>query len=115
MAIGLVQSFIVPSYLNLNLPAFHPPSSSSSTTFTSALSGCLMEILASRSNAEIKSIKAAYKQDTDRDLEEDLKSETYGHFKHLLVNLAKGARNESVKDDFETLYEKAKKDGEEER
>jgi len=57
--------------------------------------GALIEILASRSNEEIARIKAAYKKDLDRDLEEDLISETGGHFKRLLVSLANACRDES--------------------
>jgi len=57
--------------------------------------GALIEILSSRSNAEIARIKAAYKKDLDRDLEEDLMSETSGDFKRLLVSLANGCRDES--------------------
>ena len=59
------------------------------------LSGCLIEILASRTNAEIVQIKAAYKKDIGRDLEKDLMSETSGHFKRLLVSLTNACRDES--------------------
>ena len=58
-------------------------------------SGCLIEILASRTNAEIVQIKAAYKKDIGRDLEKDLMSETSGHFKRLLVSLTNACRDES--------------------
>lgn len=57
--------------------------------------GCLIEILSSRSNSEIALIKAAYKKDLDRDLEEDVVSETSGNMKHLLVSLVNGCRDES--------------------
>lgn len=69
--------------------------------------GCLIEILASRSNAEIARIKAAYKKDMDRDLEEDLMSETSGNFKHLLVSLANGCRDESSDADDELAKQNA--------
>ena len=65
------------------------------------LQGVLIEILASRSNEEIALIKAAYKKDMDRDLEEDLMSETGGNFKRLLVSLANGCRDESGEVDAE--------------
>jgi len=63
--------------------------------------GVLIEILASRSNEEIALIKAAYKKDMDRDLEEDMMSETGGNFKRLLVSLANGCRDESGEVDAE--------------
>lgn len=63
--------------------------------------GCLIEILASRSNSEIARIKAAYKKDLGRDLEADLASETSGNFKYLLVSLANGCRDESSDEDQE--------------
>lgn len=69
--------------------------------------GCLIEILASRSNSEIARIKAAYKKDLDRDLEADLSSETSGNFKYLLVSLANGCRDESSDADEELAKENA--------
>jgi len=57
---------------------------------------CLIEILASRSNAEIGGIRAAYKKEFGGDLEGDLTSETSGHFKRLLVSLANACRDEST-------------------
>ena len=60
-----------------------------------AFSGCLIEILASRTNAELLQLKAAYKKDLGRDLEKDLESDTSGHFKKLLLSLVNGCRDES--------------------
>jgi len=57
--------------------------------------GCLIEILASRTNAELLQLKAAYKKDLGRDLEKDLESDTSGHFKKLLLSLVNGCRDES--------------------
>jgi len=69
--------------------------------------GVLIEILSSRSNNEIARIKAAYKKDLDRDLEEDLMSETSGDFKRLLVSLANGCRDESSDADADLAAENA--------
>lgn len=56
--------------------------------------GCLIEILCSRTNAEIAQIKAAYKKDLKRDLEADIVSDTSGHFKRFLVSLVNACRDE---------------------
>jgi len=69
--------------------------------------GALIEILASRSNHEIAVIKAAYKKDLGRNLEEDLMSETSGDFKRLLVSLANGCRDESSDADADLARENA--------
>ena len=47
----------------------------------------LIEILASRSNAEIKEIREIYKKNYKKVLEKELQSETSGHFRRLLVSL----------------------------
>lgn len=50
----------------------------------------LIEILCSRTNQQILAIKAAYQQMYNRDLENDIKSETSGHFERLLVSMCCG-------------------------
>ena len=60
----------------------------------------LIEILLTKTNAEIKKIKEAYSEMFDRrDLEKDIISETSGHFKRLLVSACQGNRNETMKVD----------------
>lgn len=54
----------------------------------------LIEILATRSNADIKAIKAAYETEFSRKLEDDIQSDTGGSFGHLLVSLCNAARDE---------------------
>lgn len=54
----------------------------------------LIEILCSRSNAEINAIKAAYKRLHKADLEEHLQGDTSGSFKRLLTSLVQAARKE---------------------
>jgi annexin A7/11 len=56
----------------------------------------LIEIMATRTNAEIRDIKAAYRTMFGKDLESALVSETSGYFKRLLVSLCNGARDESA-------------------
>lgn len=68
----------------------------------------LIEIIVTKTNAEIKEIKECYKEMFDRDLEKDIVSETSGHFKRLLVAAIQGNRNETTKVDMA----KAKKEAE---
>ncbi|KAI5625263.1 annexin A1 [Silurus asotus] len=54
----------------------------------------LVEILASRTNKEIRDLKNAYKEAFKKDLEADIKSDTSGHFRDGLLALCKAARSE---------------------
>lgn len=71
----------------------------------------LVEILASRNNAEIQQIVAAYKEDFDSDLEDDIVSDTSSYFQRVLVSLVQGNRDEGsadpsqAADDAKALYE----------
>uniref|UniRef100_A0A8C7ZQL4 Annexin n=1 Tax=Oryzias sinensis TaxID=183150 RepID=A0A8C7ZQL4_9TELE len=55
---------------------------------------CLIEILSSRSNAEIKEINRIYKQEYKKSLEDSISGDTSGHFRRLLIALAQGNRDE---------------------
>ncbi|KAM4599095.1 annexin A11a isoform 2-T2 [Fundulus diaphanus] len=55
---------------------------------------CLIEILSSRSNAEIREINRLYKETYKKSLEEAIKSDTSGHFGRLLIALSQGNRDE---------------------
>ncbi|KAK3558645.1 hypothetical protein QTP86_022970 [Hemibagrus guttatus] len=72
---------------------------------------CLIEILASRTNEQIHSMVAAYKDAYNRDMEEDIVGDTSGHFKKMLVALLQGARDEDgvvyedlIEEDAQHLY-----------
>nr|KAF6346142.1 annexin A6 [Pipistrellus kuhlii] len=65
----------------------------------------LIEILATRTNAEIQAINEAYKEDYHKSLEDALSSDTSGHFKRILISLATGNRDEGGED-----REKARED-----
>ncbi|XP_015201901.1 annexin A11a [Lepisosteus oculatus] len=72
---------------------------------------CLIEILASRSNEEIREINKVYKQEFKKTLEDAISSDTSGHFRRLLISLAQGNRDESMnvditlaKQDAQNLY-----------
>ncbi|XP_066506677.1 annexin A4 [Hoplias malabaricus] len=73
---------------------------------------CLIEILASRSNAEIKALSAAYSKEYERNLEDDVCGDTSGMFKRVLVSLLTAGRDESntvdealAKQDAKEIYE----------
>ncbi|XP_076875984.1 annexin A4 [Brachyhypopomus gauderio] len=70
---------------------------------------CLLEILASRSNAEIRAFTAAYTQEYGKNLEEDISGDTSGMFKRVLVSLLTAGRDESTVVD-EALAKKDAKD-----
>lgn len=55
----------------------------------------LIDILCSRTNAEVNAIKAEYKAYYKRDLEKDCVSETSGYFKRLLVSMCQANRDET--------------------
>ncbi|XP_059929738.1 annexin A11-like isoform X3 [Gadus macrocephalus] len=72
---------------------------------------CLIEILSSRSNAEIKEIARLYKQEYKKTLEDHIQGDTSGHFRRLLISLAQGNRDERpnvdvslAKQDAQALY-----------
>uniref|UniRef100_A0A8C0AZ95 Annexin n=1 Tax=Buteo japonicus TaxID=224669 RepID=A0A8C0AZ95_9AVES len=54
----------------------------------------LIEIMATRNNQEIAAINEAYQEAYHKRLEDDLSSDTSGHFKRILVSLALGNRDE---------------------
>uniref|UniRef100_A0A4W3H2P1 Annexin n=1 Tax=Callorhinchus milii TaxID=7868 RepID=A0A4W3H2P1_CALMI len=58
----------------------------------------LIEILASRSNAEIQRIVELYKEDFDSKLEDDILGDTSGYFERVLVSLLQGNRDEGGAD-----------------
>ncbi|XP_072138944.1 annexin A4-like [Mobula birostris] len=99
------------------LALLKPPALFDATEMKEAIKGagtdeqCLIEILASRSNAEIHEINKVYKTEFKKTLEQDIKSDTSGHFERLLVSLVQGNRDESqnvditlVKKDAQDLY-----------
>ncbi|XP_027030538.2 annexin A4 [Tachysurus fulvidraco] len=69
---------------------------------------CLIEILASRTNSEMKALTAVYKKEYEHDLEDDISGDTSGMFKRVLVSLATAGRDESTKVDEALAKQDAK-------
>ncbi|KAM4808269.1 annexin A10 isoform 2-T2 [Rhinophrynus dorsalis] len=59
---------------------------------------CLIEILASRTSADIFQLKEAYIMQYGNSLDQDIYSETSGHFRDALINLVQGMREEGYAD-----------------
>ncbi|XP_042307232.1 annexin A6 isoform X2 [Sceloporus undulatus] len=55
---------------------------------------CLIEILASRTNQQIRALVEAYKDAYERNLEEDVIADTAGHFKKMIIVLLQATREE---------------------
>ncbi|XP_072372688.1 annexin A1a [Scyliorhinus torazame] len=77
---------------------------------------CLVEILVSRNNQEIKEIIKAYKEEFKSDLEDKIKSDTSKDFQKALIALLKASRDEGCEvnhdladDDARALYEAGEK------
>ncbi|XP_066516181.1 annexin A5-like [Hoplias malabaricus] len=58
----------------------------------------LVEILASRTQAEIREIIKVYKQEYEHNLEDDVAGDTSGHFKRMLVILLQASRQQGVQE-----------------
>ncbi|NXX87094.1 ANXA4 protein, partial [Urocolius indicus] len=78
--------------------------------------GCLIEILASRTNEEIRRINESYKLQYGCTLEDDIVSDTSSMFRRVLVSLATGNRDEGMyvddalaQQDAQCLYEAGEK------
>ncbi|KFP00885.1 Annexin A10, partial [Calypte anna] len=82
----------------------YPPASYDAHELWHALKGvdteenCLIDILSSRTNTEILQMKEAYLMQYNNDLQQDIDSETSGHFRDMLMNLAQGTRMEGYAD-----------------
>ncbi|GFR77592.1 annexin [Elysia marginata] len=67
----------------------------------------LIEILATRSNQEIKDIRDQYRLHYKRELERDIQADTSGDFKRLLTSLVTGNREERSQPDVELAKKEA--------
>ncbi|KAJ3608363.1 hypothetical protein NHX12_025411 [Muraenolepis orangiensis] len=70
---------------------------------------CLIEILSSRTNAEILEINQIYKAEYGKTLEDAISNDTSGHFRRLLVSLCQGNRDERENVDVSVAKQDAQK------
>lgn len=88
------------------LAMFKTPAEFDAWVLHDAMSGAgtnekaLIEVMCSRTNAEIEAIKSTYKGLYKSDLAKDLQSDTSGHFKRLMFSLVQAARNEGEEEDL---------------
>ncbi|KRT81737.1 hypothetical protein AMK59_5618, partial [Oryctes borbonicus] len=60
----------------------------------------LIEVFCTKTNHEIQTIREAYESEFGRNLEDDLRSDTSGTFKRVMVSLSNAARDESMLTDL---------------
>lgn len=68
----------------------------------------LIEILCTRSNAQLQEVKRVYKEKFNKDLETDIIGDTSGDFKKLLVGLVQANRSDSQEVDRNKAHQDAK-------
>uniref|UniRef100_A0A7N6AZV6 Annexin n=1 Tax=Anabas testudineus TaxID=64144 RepID=A0A7N6AZV6_ANATE len=89
-----LKSELTGNFENLVLAMMMSPSHFDASELREAIKGagtdeaCLIEILSSRSNAEIQEINRIYKAEYGKKLEDAIISDTSGHFRRLLVSLS---------------------------
>ncbi|KAM3928651.1 annexin A13 [Leptodactylus fuscus] len=69
----------------------------------------LIQILCTRANQQIRNIKESYKRIFDRDLEADVKSDTSGYFRKILISLLQANRDEGLEINEQRAGEDAKR------
>ncbi|CDQ56210.1 unnamed protein product [Oncorhynchus mykiss] len=95
-----LKSELTGSFEKLAIAMLQTPAKFDASELKEAISGagtdeaCLIEILSSRSNAEIREINQIYKHEYGKTLEDSISNDTSGHFRRLLVSLCQGNRDE---------------------
>lgn len=65
--------------------------------------GALIEILCAHMNQDMLEIKRCFKEETDKDLEDELASDVSGHIKNLLIAQSNAGRDEEGSIDYDKL------------
>ncbi|XP_029313035.1 annexin A11b [Cottoperca gobio] len=112
-----LKSELTGNYEKLVIAMMKSPTQFDASELREAIKGagtdeaCLIEILSSRSNADIHEINRIYKSEYGKSLEDAISSDTSGHFRRLLVSLCQGNRDERenvdaslAKQDAQKLY-----------
>ncbi|XP_040420285.1 annexin A7 isoform X2 [Cygnus olor] len=69
----------------------------------------LIEILCTRTNQEIRDIVNCYRSEFGRDIEQDIRADTSGHFERLLISMCQGNRDENQNVDYQKAQEDAQR------
>ncbi|XP_051968958.1 annexin A11-like [Xyrauchen texanus] len=110
-----LKSELTGNFESLVLGMMESPAQFDASELKEAISGagtdeaCLIEILVSRSNAEIQEINKVYKAEYKKSLEDSISSDTSGHFRRLLISLSQGNRDERETVDISLAKQDAQK------
>ncbi|KAK1343075.1 hypothetical protein QTO34_015847 [Cnephaeus nilssonii] len=102
--IGDLKEKLSDHFKDVMVGLMYPPPSYDAHELWHAMKGvgteenCLIDILASRTNGEIFQMREAYCLQYNSNLQEDIYSETSGHFRDTLMNLVQGSRQEGYTD-----------------
>uniref|UniRef100_A0A8C5FQL5 Annexin n=1 Tax=Gadus morhua TaxID=8049 RepID=A0A8C5FQL5_GADMO len=110
-----LKSELTGNFENLVIATLMKPSAFDAAELREAIKGagtdeaCLIEILSSRTNAEIGEINQVYKTEYGKPLEDAISNDTSGHFRRLLVSLCQGNRDERENVDVALAKQDAQK------
>ncbi|XP_004640312.1 annexin A10 [Octodon degus] len=102
--IGDLKEQLSSHFKEVMVGLMYPPPSYDAHELWHAMKGagtdenCLIDILASRTNGEILQMREAYYLQYSTNLQEDIYSDTSGHFRDTLMNLVQGSRQEGYGD-----------------
>nr|XP_036880631.1 annexin A10 isoform X1 [Manis javanica] len=102
--VGDLKEKLSDHFKDVMVGLMYPPPSYDAHELWHAMKGagteehCLIDILASRTNGEIFQMREAYCLQYSSNLQEDIYSETSGHFRDTLMNLVQGTREEGYTD-----------------
>lgn len=110
-----LKSELTGNFESLVLSMMKTPAQLAASELKEAIKGagtdeaCLIEILSSRSNEEIREINQIYKAENKKSLEDAISSDTSGHFRRLLISLCQGNRDERETVDISMAKQDAQK------